>query len=507
VTAKVVVIGLDAADANLLEEWAALGECPAIASLIERGARVPLSTPLETLPGAIWPELASGVSVGRQGLYYHQLHPGESRTRPVTEDEVDSDLYYWAVASEAGRRVAVVDIPQTVPFSSLNGIQVFEWGLHDRSYAVASQPPELIDELRTRYGDHGISSCDKYHGQTTEGYLALRAALLDGARRKTDMLVDLLGREEWDLFTCAFGESHCVGHQFWGFMDESHPNHPSDSPPALSSAINDVYRALDRGIGEVIAAAGPDAHVLVVASHGMGPNADGPQLLPEVLIRLGMVTGRESLLKIRNAVPRPVRRAIGRLVPKRARQSVPLAIGERSRAMDSPAVRAMVLKNNRCGAIRVNLVGREPFGSVMPGQEFDALLDELRRALLELVDPESGLPIVTRVVTTDEAFGPDHHPALPDLLVVFRTDLGPLNACSSPRVGVVRSPAITPEHPRTGDHVPVSRLWSMGPGITAGETLPGGSVLDVAATVLDLLGVEPLAECDGRSLAPQLMRR
>ena len=505
-TAKVVVIGLDAAHAPLLEELAARGQCPAIAELLGDGARVTLSTPLETLPGAIWPELASGVSVGHQGLYYHpnQLHTGDTRTRRVTEDEVDDGLYYWSVASEAGRRVAVVDIPQAVRSSNLNGIQVFEWGLHDRTFAISSTPPELIDELLAIYGEPAVGSCDTFHGCTPEGYLALRARLIDGARRKTEMLVDLLGREEWDLFTCAFGESHCVGHQFWSYFKAERS---SDSPSLLGSAITDVYRAIDRGVGEVMAAAGPDAHVLVVASHGMGDEIGGPQLLPEVLVRLGMVGDQGSLLRARNTVPRPVRQVIARLVPKRARKSIQTAFADRSRPVASPDARAMVLQNNRCGAIRVNLVGREPFGTVMPGEEMDALINELRVALAELVDPASGLPIVKAMATTDELYGPDHHPDLPDLVISFRTDLGPLFDCSSPRIGTVRTTSLTPGLPRSGDHVPVARLWSKGPGIAPGESPVNGNVLDVAPTVLDLLGVEPPAACDGRSLAPQLLRQ
>ena len=96
--------------------------------------------------------------------------------------------------------------------------------------------------------------------------------------------------------------------------------------------------------------------------------------------------------------------------------------------------------NNRCAAIRVNLRGREPYGCVEPGPEAAALVEDLRRELHVLRQPGTDEPIVDLVATPEELFGPDPHPDLPDLTVGFRTDLGRLEACASPRVGLVEVP-------------------------------------------------------------------
>src|SRR5690606_30003131 len=145
-----------------------------------------------------------------------------------------------------------------------------------------------------------------------------------------------------------------------------------------------------------------------------------------------------------------------------------------------PTCRAAPVENNRVGGIRLNVAGREPCGRVAPGAEADALVDELRTELLALRLPGTDEPIVRAVHTPVEAFGPDHHPDLPDLMVVFRRDLGPLDRCWSPRVGLVEVPIGTPRLPRTGDHTDASRLWAAGPGIPAGTRLEPGDVLDVA---------------------------
>ena len=104
--AKVIVIGLDAAEATLIEKWAAIEELPAFARLTREGSVCRMVNSLETLPGAIWPEITSGRSCCKVPLYYHpqQLHTGEAKPRAVTHEDVDPEDYYGTIASRAGRQ-------------------------------------------------------------------------------------------------------------------------------------------------------------------------------------------------------------------------------------------------------------------------------------------------------------------------------------------------------------------------------------------------------------------
>jgi predicted AlkP superfamily phosphohydrolase/phosphomutase len=188
-----------------------------------------------------------------------------------------------------------------------------------------------------------------------------------------------------------------------------------------------------------------------------------------------------------------VRSVLKRLIPERRRA------GTRYSGLTSPGTQAVPLINNRCGAVRLNLIGREPNGAVQPGAEAEAVLDDLTRALYELRQPSSGEPIVASVRRAAEVFGPDHHPDVPDLLVAFRRDLGVLDECESPRVGRVRVAPNGPWMPRSGDHTDHSRLWVVGPNVVPGTELRG-DVLDVAPTVLAALGVAAPSRYDGRAL-------
>lgn len=510
--AKVVVIGIDAAEAPLLEQWAAGGSLPNFARMQSAGRKYRLRNPMRTLPGAIWPEITTGESAGKLPLYFHprQLHTGEARRRPVAPDELNTEHFYWTVAGRAGRKVAAIDQVQTVLAASFNGIQVVEWGLHDPTYGFATDPPSLADEIRKRYGKHPghpTRSCDA-HGGTQEGYEQLLGGLLKGAAKKSELLVDLLGRESWDLFTCAFGEAHCAGHQLWHFHDPGSPSHDSEAPARLRTGLRSVYEQIDSGVGTLLNATSPDTTILIFTSHGMGPYIGGPQMLPEVLARLGLTSGGDS------AFARCMRRAKTKALqmPKRMHpllrplleisplKRIQEATGSLLDPLESPRTRAASLINNRCGAIRLNLRGREPSGGVEPGPEAERLVDLIKRELRALKDPRTNQAIVDEVITATEVFGDDHHEDVPDIMVVFRTDLGVLEQCVSDSVGLVRVGVNYPGYPRTGDHTPESRLWILGPGVRPGECRDQGDVLDIAPTVLSLLEV-PLPDwLEGRPL-------
>lgn len=520
-TSKLLIIGLDSAEATLIERWSADGHLPAFRHLQEQGATYRLDNCMETLPGAIWSELNTGISAGKRPDYSPtaQLHAGDAELRPVSPDEMDPETYYWTMASRAGKRVAAVDSINCVPASDFNGIQVLQWGVHERHFPTLSSPPELLGELREQHGAFPVENCD-LHGRKTDGYRELLADLEVGVRRRNQMLLDLLGRESWDLFTCLYGEAHCAGHQFWHFLDPNSSDYVADAPQDLKDAVQTIYAAMDEGIAALMEAAGPDAQVLVVASHGMGPYVGGFQLMPEALLRLGMrktLPGAEKSggLKAQFArlfrgfqtwfgtLPAPIKtpfKRLARAVPAYGRMRD--SIGHPDSPLSSPLTKAASFRANRCQAIRLNLIGREPNGCIQPGAEADALIGELRRELGALTDPASGQPIIKSILTAEEAFGPHHHPNVPDLMIAFRDGYGRFDECFSDRTGLIRVPYGPPHNPRSGDHSAESRLWMLGPGIEATDIPLSGNVLDIAPTVLSLLGVPLPAEFDGTPLRP-----
>jgi predicted AlkP superfamily phosphohydrolase/phosphomutase len=496
--AKVLVVGFDAMEATLVDRWAEEGRLPTFQALRETGTEFRPANRVDVLPSSSWQELCTGRLSGTIGWYWNrwQAFAGEAKLRGARAGDLDLTAV-WSIASDAGRTVAVLDVPEAAPAPGLNGVQLREWGTHETTFGLGSEPAEFAAEVGRRFGDYpgpAGDTCEVH--ETDDDYRRLRAGLLEAAEAKGRMYRSLLDDADWDLFFAAFTESHCVSHQFWGFLGEETSG---ETDPELASAIPDVYEALDGSLEHVLAGVDDETTVFVVISHGMGQATGGPQVLPEVLVRLGYGSGHGVASSIRSHLPAPVKDAIRRVVRGGVRERLQAAAGSLPQPLESPETRAMAVPNGRRGAIRLNVRGRDPFGTIDPGAEYDAVCADLIEAILELERPDTGDRAVQSVVRTDSVYGSETHPNIPDLVVHF-DESRPLTAVRSARVGTVGRPLKEHVINRSGDHTPHSRIWVRGPGIAGGRVVEGGDVLDLTPTILELLRVPVPERLHGRPL-------
>lgn len=516
---KLLVIGLDAANGRLIRQWARQGQLPNFAALMERGRTATLQGVDGFFTGSTWPSLLTGTNPATHGIHYLvQIEPGTySFTRPHEAEYIRAPSF-WKPLSEAGKQLAILDVPLSKPDPSIRGIQTVEWAGHDSIFGFTTSPPTLAADILRKHGRHPVpSDCDCDH-RTGPGYAQFIELLVSGIEAKTRVTVDLVGRDSWDLFLQVFTETHCVGHQCWHLHDPRHPAHDPAYLAAHGDPLLRVYQAIDRGIGEIMAAAGSPP-TMVVSSHTVSHAIGGNLLLPQILERLGY------------AVPLPappsegrhaggvtsMARSMARLLPtgiksrlKRALEREPEAgsFALPSLRYDWRATRCFVVPNGLAvSGIRLNLAGREPDGQVEPGAPAETLFEELKAALLEISDDRTGQPAVRRVVRTGDLYRGPNLERLPDILVEWH-DAAPVGSSTvvggrdaiarvrSPRIGVVEKEN---DYCRTGEHRGEGLLVAAGPGIAAGQDELTLSLLDVAPTLTAALGVT-FAQAEGRAV-------
>jgi predicted AlkP superfamily phosphohydrolase/phosphomutase len=141
--------------------------------------------------------------------------------------------------------------------------------------------------------------------------------------------------------------------------------------------------------------------------------------------------------------------------------------------------------NHATGGVRINLVGRERTGIVEPGPEYDALCQRLGRDLPEIVNLDTGQPLVESVVQTRSLYKGPKHNLFPDLLLEWNK-AGPIRHVRSPLFGDAESH--TPRL-RTGDHTFKPGFFlATGPGVAPGKLDRTARVVDFAPTLATLLG-------------------
>ncbi len=297
-----------------------------------------------------------------------------------------------------------------------------------------------------------------------------------------------------DLVAVVFPESHCAGHQLWHLHDPSHARHDAALVAALGDPLLDAYAAIDASVGRVLARVPPDARVLVLASHGMGPHYDGSACLDEALERLERFLPRGRGPSLYGRWARLVDRRRTRRWSRRLRRKLGWGLPLPARAAGRTC---FVVPNNEAWAgVRVNLVGREPHGRIRPGPELDAFLEALASGLAALCNGATGAPVFDRIVRTDTVHPLPHAAPMPDLMAQW-SRAAPIPSLVSEQIGTVAAPD---RSLRTGDHRPDGLAIAIGPGIAPGPLDAPVAVEDLAPTLLAWVGVD-WPGVDGRPVA------
>ena len=218
-------LSLDACDQGLVQEFAARVSSRTSRVSSNESAVIDTIAPTGFWVSSMWSTIVTGTIRRRhQYMCWDEIGGGTYEYRETSPTQMrETPLWWWL--SDAGRRVAMFDIPHSVVKPGLNGVHLAEWGCHERHLGMQSWPPELGDELIGQYGAHAVaqtptiaaqfSPCDYKH---RAGFAAhsgrdglLHDELLAGHRAKREASLHVLDQGDWDLFWSVFSETHCVG--------------------------------------------------------------------------------------------------------------------------------------------------------------------------------------------------------------------------------------------------------------------------------------------------------
>jgi predicted AlkP superfamily phosphohydrolase/phosphomutase len=498
---RVLVIGLDGATLDLVKPWVAAGKLPNLAHIVQEGACGPLRSVIPTISPPAWTTFMTGQNPGKHGIYDFIARTPDGYHLQSARRDLSQLRTVFGLLSQAGKRVGVVNVPLTYPPEKVNGFMVS--GLKAPWRGRWTYPPELQERLQSQ--GYWIDQRVPYRQGENES--AFLQEMLDVVEMRTQASLALMDELDWDFFMVVFrGSDDAL--ELWHLHDPHHPLHDPELAGRIGDGIEQVYRALDDGIGRLLTKVGPGTHVLIMSDHGGGPVYKNVYLnnwlhqhgwlefkcqapvrsgFKGLLRRLGLT--RDQGWKFLS--PRNLAR-VKRLFPFLVRW-VPESTATMAEMVDWTRTRAYSF--GYIGQIYVNLQGREPQGTVSPGEEYDCLVEQIRQALREWKDPEDGQPIVDAVYRKDELYSGPYTDHAPDLCLIMR-DLGYITLTG--QEFTTRATLGPPSH--AGTHRLDGLLMALGEDLMRTQ-ITGASLADLAPTILYLLDVPLPANLDGRVLS------
>jgi len=340
-----------------------------------------------------------------------------------------------------------------------------------------SNPPHLAIALSRLHGPYATLGLAEDTWALNERVID-EQAFLDQAmaihqERKTQFF-HALDRQPDGVVSVVFDATDRIQHMFFRYLDPDHPANRGKDTEKHKHVIDDLYRMADGLVGETLARLDKNDTLLVISDHGFKQFQRG--------VNLNTWFRDNGYLFLKDDP------ADGPL------PAIPEGIRYEVSDIDWPRTRAYT---SGLAGYFLNIKGREKDGCVEPDAAA-ALIAEINDKLRGLPDTERGETAITESWDSNEVYsGPYRHNG-PDAVVGYKPGY---RADWDAAVGAVGAQAIS-DNTRSwsGDHCMDPRAV---PGIIFSSrpmAVTKPKLVDMAPSVLDLLGLDAPAHMTGRSV-------
>lgn len=502
---KVLVIGIDSLEPQLLRKFA--HDLPNFTRLRQASPEIRLRSifPPDSIPA--WISIHTGLNPAQHGLIY-VFDIFDSQWQEILN--IDLDVFrgrtFWDHASSAGKRVCVLFPLTAYPAWPVNGLMVSR-AMSERT-RDGGCPWEKERELRT----YPTDAAARYRippliGDVSGKHPGVRnlPARTEHAHKvileKARLGLEISRSMEWDLFFIFLGSLDLIQHSLWRYTDRSDPTYPGPNP--LQDLIRDSYGVLDGVVGEFLQMH-PDATTIVMSDHGHGMRPPVTVNVNEFLRRQGFLASRGDGL---NPFPRLLegaKRSLLDFVQKTELDYWMLKLGKlgpissagKGLYMSTASIdmeRTVAYLSSFAGPKSYSHGGIEIIREHLQDTGYEELRDQLIEELSQIREPHTGRRLMDWICRREDLYRGPHVSHFPDIVFELKERYGVYWGIHSSLVGTAYEHNLA-----SGGHKKEAVFLVAG---TDREAVKDDmTLMDVAPTILDLLGVEGDFGSDGRSI-------
>jgi len=294
---KLLLVGWDAADWQMMHPLIDAGRMPHLKRLVENGVIGNLQTLQPVLSPILWTSIATGKRAYLHGVTgFVEPTPDGTALRPTSSGTRQCKAL-WNILAQSGKRCQALGWYASHPAENINGVCVSQlFHVAPASSTPDDWPPqpnavfpaelaEGLAELRFHPGEvtpqmllqfiPAAAQLDQRDPEVRRllGSLALRLAECISLHSLTTALME---EQPWEFCTAYYDTIDRVGHDFMVFHPPRMDNVRHDLFEPMKGVMNAVYEFHDQMLGRLVELAGADAHVMIVSDHGFHSGATRP---------------------------------------------------------------------------------------------------------------------------------------------------------------------------------------------------------------------------------------
>lgn len=477
---KVIIVGLDGATFTSLKPLVDDGRMPNLKQILENGVSGILNSTIPPFTAPAWSSFATGKNPGKHGVYDFVLRD-KNNNDVIVNSKIIKGEKVWEILGDRGKKVGVINFPISYPPERVNGFMIsgFISPLNAKNY---SYPSELYPQILKEIGDYIVNV--RIPERRTEKEIK---HFIDKLLRETELKYKtfeyLSKRKEWDFLYVLFMIFDKVQHILWKYLDIDELDYPMGE---VYKYTIKCYQLIDDILGDLLHKIDDNISLIIISDHGFCSNKK------RFYINLWLAENGFLSINFKKLIREKIKDKLG-FKSEKFFEGLPIKVTKVSHFINFNKTKAYFNSSSSYG-IFINLKNRDQHGIVEGGDDYNRTRNELRSKLLSVKDKENGKNVFENVYFPEEIY---HGPFLknaPDLILSPADGYELTNSLfslSGEKLLKVTAPMGI--HHQKGIFIALNKKI-----IKYGATIEDINIVDIAPTVLYLMGLPVPSDMDGK---------
>jgi len=475
---KVCVIGIDGATFDLIAPWINQGELPNLKSLIESGCSGVLESTIPPISPVAWSSFYTGVNPGKHGIFdFIEKSKTDQRIHFMNRSRCKALPIWWHI-NKAGYKATVINMPSTYPPDEING-QIIS-GLDTPSFeSDFIFPKELKTELNNSVGEYIIDL--NHHPKLIDAPRQYANQMIEMIHMREKTVHYLIKNNPSEFFSVVFTATDRAQHAFWKLIDKDHPGYI----PGYEDELLRIFKRVDKAIGTIISVLDDSTNVIIMSDHGMYGVYNSVDVNRWLLSNGFLFLKKSYYAKLNDLYKRFKRRYIRKKDQFIFHHNI-----------DWSRTRAYFIGS--WGNIFINVKGKEPYGIVSEGKDYEVIREEIIQGLEQLKDRKTNKNVINKVFKKEEVYHGNCLADSPDLIILWNKGY---NSIKTPNENLRKKRnIIQPYKILSGDHGPNGLFIAKSPNLKCGITDMKANIMDLFPTILYMMDIAVPRDTDGKIL-------